>query len=614
MSENVKNKKSNSPFSSGHGGPAGGLSKAGEKPKEFKKTGRKLMRYFKPYRIQFIAVIVFAILSVIFNILSPAFLGRVTDSIFSSVVDKVPIDFKYISTMLSLLVGLYVLSAGFRWFVQNIMAKVSQEVVYDMRKKMDEKMGKLPISYFDKHTHGEILSRFTNDVDTISNSLQQSLTQIIVSVATLFGILGMMLSISWEVTLICLAVLPISFFFTIIIAKKSQKYFAGQQKVLGELNGHVEEMFSGHNVVKAFGYEERSREIFDETNDELSKNAIKAQFVSGIIMPVMRFIGNLGYVIIAVAGALFTLSGRMTVGQIQAFIMYFQQFNQPIIQTAQIASILQSTIAAAERVFEFLEEEEMPKDGNVHIENAIGNVEFKDVSFAYDQSHPLIEKLNLCAHSGDTVAIVGPTGAGKTTLVNLLMRFYRVDSGEILVDGVNINDISTDELRAMFGMVLQDTWLFHGTIYDNIAYGRAGASEEEVIEASKMAMAHGFIKRLPQGYKTMINEEGSNVSAGQKQLLTIARAILKNPKILILDEATSSVDTRTESLIQKGMEALVKGRTNFTIAHRLSTIKNADMIIVMEKGHIVEKGNHDELMAKDGAYAKLYNSQFDEAE
>lgn len=595
------------------GGPAAGLSKAGEKPKDFRGSFRKLLGYFKPYKAHFLAVVFFSILSVVFNILAPALLGRVTDNIYHSVVSAAGVDFGFVGKILLILLGLYALSSVFRWLQQSIMVRVSQEVVYDMRRQMDDKLGRLPIHFFDTQTHGETLSRFTNDIDTISTSLQQSLTQIISSVATILGILVMMLSISWEMTLICLLSLPLSFFFTIKIAKKSQKHFAAQQKELGALGGHVEEMFSGHNVVKAFGYEEQSKKTFEQTNLRLAKASRKAQFVSGIIMPVMRFINNLGYVLIAVVGGVLAAMGRVSVGNIQAFIMYFQQFNQPIIQTAQIASVLQSTLAASERVFEFLEEQEMPADGTKHIDATQGRVEFREVNFAYDPGRPLIQNLSLLANTGDTVAIVGPTGAGKTTLVNLLMRFYRVDGGEILVDGVNINQVATKELRGMFGMVLQDTWLFHGTIYDNIAYGRQGATKAEVMDASRMAKAHGFIKRLPQGYDTMINEEGTNLSIGQKQLLTIARAILKNPKILILDEATSSVDTRTESLIQKGMEALSKGKTNFVIAHRLSTIRNANIIVVMENGQIVEKGNHDQLMALGGAYAKLYNAQFQDA-
>ena len=595
----------------GHGGgPGGRFGKPVEKAKDFKGTGKRLLSYFKPYKIHFFIIVLFAIISEIFYLVSPIMLGKITDSLFDSYVNKIGVNFNFVFKVLSVLAFVYVLRSLFKFIQEKITAKMSQEIIYDMRKTMDKKICKLPMGYFDSKTKGEILSRFTNDVDTVGSSMQQILNQIISAVITLVGILAIMLSISVRLTIVTLITVPLSLVVVIFISKFSQKYFREQQKIIGDLNSHVEEMISGQNIIKAFNYEDTSKKEFNEINDKLYTNSIKAQFISSLIMPATKIIGNLSYVVICLLGGVMAVKKTITVGDIQAFIMYSKQFNHPITQTAQLASVLQSTVAAAERVFEFLDEKEKPVNGNEIIEKTQGKVEFKNVDFSYDKSKELIKDLNLTANKGDIIAIVGNTGAGKTTLVNLLMGFYRVDNGEILIDGTNINDIEKDNLYSMLGMVLQDTWLFNGTIYDNIAYGVENATREDVINASKMAKADGFIKRMPLGYETMINEEASNLSVGQKQLITIARAILKNPDILILDEATSSVDTRTETLIQKAMENLMQGRTSFMIAHRLSTIKNASCILVMEKGRIIEKGTHNELLKVDGHYAKLYNSQF----
>lgn len=593
----------------GPGGPMGG--RIVEKPKEFKKTGKRLLGYFKPYRTVFIMVFIFAILSVLFSSLTPVYLGKITDSLFISFTSRTGVDFAFVFNMLAWLSALFILSSLFRYLFQRKMTSISQEIAYTMRREMDLKMSRLPIKYFDSKTHGEILSRFVNDVDTVGNSLSQSLTQVVTSIVTIIGMLAVMFWISPLMTGITLLTVPLSIVLTMIIAGKSQKYFKAQQKELGNLNGHTEEMIGGQIIVKAFCFEDKSKNIFEETNGRLKKSSLMAQFVSGIIMPAIKFVSNLGYVGIALVGGYLAIKGKVTVGNIQSFIIYSKQFNQPIVQTAQMAGILQSTIAAAERVFELLDEEEMPENKDKVIEAPKGDVEFKNVDFSYEPDEPLIENLSLHAKPGDTIAIVGKTGAGKTTLVNLLMGFYRVKGGEITIDGININDLDKDNMYAMFGMVLQDTWLFSGTIFENVAYGKEGATREEIIEACKTAKAHGFIKRMPKGYDTMLNEEGTNVSAGQKQLLTIARALLRDPDILILDEATSSVDTRTEILIQKAMDELKKGRTSFIIAHRLSTIKNATEILVMDKGHIIEKGTHGELLKQGGYYSALYNSQFD---
>ena len=522
------------------------------------------------------------------------------------------IDFDYILRIVLILIGLYLVSALFSYIQQYIMAGVAQKTVYDLRKDVDDKLSRLPLKFFDARTHGEILSRVTNDVDNIANTLQQSLTQLITSIVTIVGVIVMMLTISPLLTLIVILTLPLYILVTTSIAKHSQKHFAAQQKSLGELNGHVEEMYTGHVIVKAFGHEGKSIDTFNEINDRLYVAGWKAQFISGIIMPLMRFVSNLGYVIVSVVGGIFVTNGRITIGDIQAFIQYSRQFTMPIVQTANIANIIQSTVASAERVFELLDEvEELPDRADAKVISfPKGDVKFEDVDFSYKENEPLIEDMNIDVKQGNTIAIVGPTGAGKTTLVNLLMRFYEIKAGKITVDGVDIRDIKRGDLRNIFGMVLQDTWLFNGTIMENISYGREGATEEEVINAARAAHAHHFIKTLPEGYNTILNEEASNISQGQKQLLTIARAILADPAILILDEATSSVDSRTEIYIQRAMTELMSGRTSFVIAHRLSTIRDADLILVMNKGSIIEMGNHNGLLAQKGFYADLYNSQF----
>lgn len=522
------------------------------------------------------------------------------------------IDFAYIEKIVLVLIFIYIISAFFAYIQQYIMAGVAQKTVYDMRNNVNDKLARLPLKYFDSRTHGEILSRVTNDVDTIAATLQQSLTQLITSIVTIIGIILMMLTISPILTLVTIVTLPLSVIATMTIAKKSQKYFAEQQKTLGELNGHVEEMYTGHKIVKAFGHEEKSINEFNEINKRLYKVGWKAQFVSGIIMPLMNFINNIGYVIVCVAGGIFVTKKKIELGDIQAFIQYSRQFGQPIVQTANIANILQSTVAAAERVFELLDEVEELADSAsaVVIEEPKGRVKFEAVKFGYKEDAILMENMNIDVKPGQTIAIVGPTGAGKTTLVNLLMRFYEIQDGKITIDGVDVRDVKRGDLRKMFGMVLQDTWLFNGSIKENIAYGREGSTEADVIRAAKAAHADHFIRTLPEGYNTVLNEEASNISQGQKQLLTIARAILADPAILILDEATSSVDTRTEVQIQKAMANLMKGRTSFVIAHRLSTIRDADLILVMNNGTIIEQGNHNELLDKGGFYADLYNSQF----
>ena len=606
----------------GNGGPMGSLGKPVEKAKNFKGTLFRLLRYLKPQRTKFIAVFIFAILSTIFSIIGPKIMGKAITKIAEGFVAKMmalkmhqpvpPMDFTYISQIVLILLGLYLISAAFSYLQQYIMAGVAQKTVYNMRKEVDEKLSLLPLKFFDARTHGEILSRVTNDFDNISTTLQQSLTQLITSIVTIFGVVVMMLSISPLLTLILILTLPLYVVVTMNIAKRSQIHFAAQQKSLGELNGHVEEMYTGHKIVKAFGREDESIETFNSINAKLYTAGYNAQFISGIIMPLMRFVGNLGYVIISVVGALFAIKGTITIGDILAFIQYSRQFTMPIVQTANIANIIQSTVASAERVFELLDEvEEAPdRDDARVIAFPKGDVRFENVDFSYKEEESLIKGMNIDVKQGHTIAIVGPTGAGKTTLVNLLMRFYEINAGKITVDGVDIRDIKRGALRNMFGMVLQDTWLFNGTIMENIAYGREGATEEEVIKATRAAHAHHFIKTLPDGYNTILNEEASNISQGQKQLLTIARAILADPAILILDEATSSVDSRTEVYIQRAMTELMSGRTSFVIAHRLSTIRDAELILVMNKGSIIEMGNHKELLTQNGFYADLYNSQF----
>ncbi|AQS58091.1 ABC transporter ATP-binding protein [Desulforamulus ferrireducens] len=587
------------------------------KAKNFKGSLKRLLGYLKPYRWRLLAVFGLAILSTAFSIVSPKILGKATTKLFEGIMLKyqqVPgarVDFEYILQILLFLVGLYIFSACFSYLQQYLMAGIAQKTVYDLRQAVQDKLNRLPLKYFDARPHGEILSRVTNDVDNIGSTLQQSLTQSITSLVTLVGILLMMLSISPLMTLIAVVIVPLSLVVTVLIAKRSQKYFATQQKELGILNGHVEEMYTGHPIVKAFGREGESVEKFQEINQRLYEVGWKAQFISGIISPLISFIGNIGYVLVCVVGSSLVLKNKIEIGDIQAFIQYTRQFTHPIMQTANIANIIQSTVASAERVFELLDEaEQVPEPDKAKVlAFPRGEVELRNVTFGYGETN-LIENMNLHVKPGQTVAIVGPTGAGKTTLVNLLMRFYEIKSGQILVDGVDIREMKRGDLRTLFGMVLQDTWLFNGTIRDNIAYGRVGASEQEIVQAARMAHADHFIRTLPEGYDTVLDEEASNISQGQKQLLTIARAILADPSILILDEATSNVDTRTEVLIQKAMLTLMKGRTSFVIAHRLSTIREADLILVMNQGSIIEMGNHQELLAKGGFYADLYQSQF----
>ncbi|GIP28823.1 ABC transporter [Paenibacillus sp. J23TS9] len=601
-----------------HPGGHPGQMMPAEKAKDFKGSLKRLLGYLRPRRVTLAVIFLMAILSTVFSIVSPKILGKATTKLFEGMIAKmkgVPgasIDFNYITQILLILIGLYLFSAAFSYIQQYLMAGVAQRVVYDMREQINHKLSRLPLKYFDSKTHGEILSRATNDVDNISTTLQQSLTQLITSIVTLVGVIVMMLTISPWLTLILIVTLPLSFIVIRMIASRSQKHFVGQQRSLGQLNGHVEEMYTGHKIVKAFGREDESMAAFNEVNDKLYNSGWRAQFISGMIMPMMSFIGNIGYVLVCVVGGVFVTHKTITIGDVQAFIQYARQFTQPIMQTANIANIIQSTIASAERVFELLDEkEEVPEAAEaVVLEEPKGAVKFEHVKFGYKEDEPLIEDMNINVLPGQTIAIVGPTGAGKTTLINLLMRFYELSDGAITVDGVNITDMKRSNLRSIFGMVLQDTWLFNGTIKENIEYGRSGVTEEEVVQAAKAAHADHFIRTLPDGYETVLNEEASNISQGQKQLLTIARAILADPSILILDEATSSVDTRTEVYIQKAMNDLMKGRTSFVIAHRLSTIRDADLILVMNNGSVIEKGNHEELLAKNGFYADLYNSQF----
>ena len=603
-------------------GPMGGPGKKSlEKAKDFKGTTKKLIKeYLSKYKIALIIVFIFAIGSTIFTIVGPKILGNATTEIFNGIVGKISggtgIDFGKIGKILLTLIGLYVISALFSFIQGFTMTGVAQKITYKLREDISKKINRLPMKYFDKKTHGEVLSVITNDVDTLSANLNQSITQIITSICTLIGILVMMFSISWQMTLISLVILPVSALLVKNIVGKSQKYFKAQQDYLGHVNGQVEEVYGGLNIVKVFNAEGKVTNEFKKANDNLYHSAWKSQFLSGLMFPVMNFIGNVGYVAVAVAGGYLAIQGTITVGNIQSFIQYNKQFTQPINQIAQISSMLQAMVAAAERVFEFLEEEE-EKDtakSGIDAEKLQGNVKFEHVKFGYDPETTIINDFNCDVKDGQKIAIVGPTGAGKTTMVKLLMRFYDVTDGAILVDGINIKDFERGDLRKVFGMVLQDTWLFGGTVKENIKYGKEDATDDEVIQAAKAAHVHHFIKTLPNGYNSVLNEESSNVSAGQKQLLTIARVILTNPKVLILDEATSSIDTRTEIQIQKAMDNLMKGRTSFIIAHRLSTIKNADLILVMNHGDIVEQGTHEELLAKGGFYSDLYNSQFEEAE
>lgn len=604
----------------GHGGKAAKMM-PGEKAKDFKGTIRKLFGYLKHYKLQLVVVVFAAILSTVFTTISPAILGKGTDIVVKGITGD-GVDYKALAAILGMLVCLYVASWLFGVIQSWIMAKVSQNVIYTLRKRMSEKLDRLPLKYFDRVTYGEVQSRMINDVETINQTLTASITQMITAVITIVGILAMMLSISLTMTLAAMVVIPASLIIIKLVVGKSQKHFRSQQEYLGKVNGHVEEMFSGHDIVKAFNREEISGASFSEYNGKLCESAWKSQFFSGLMMPLTQLVGNLAYVMVCFLGGYLALKGRISIGQIQAFIQYVRSFNQPMQQVANIVNQLQSTAAAAERVFELLEEEEEADaaagDSGAGASDydptpdVDGDVAFRNVSFGYLPDEPIIKNFSFEAKAGQRVAIVGPTGAGKTTLVKLLMRYYELDGGEIFVDGRDIRSMTRHELRSKFGMVLQDTWLNSNSIMDNIRYGRADATDEEVVRAAKAAHADHFIRTLPGGYDMQINEEATNISAGQKQLLTIARAILADAPILILDEATSSVDTRTERIIQKAMNNLMKGRTSFIIAHRLSTIRDADHILVLNQGDIVEQGNHDELLAADGFYAKLYNSQFAE--
>ena len=610
--------KQNSPIPSrGHGGPKMPVQKA----KDAKGTLKRLTYYLGAYKIQLLFVVAAAILSTVFSIFSPKLLAEAIDTLFNGLMNKmndVPgaeIDFTAIWQVLVWLIVLYIISALFTYIQQIIMVNISQKTIFQLRQEVHEKLKRLPLKYFDRTPHGETLSRAINDIDNINNTMQQSVTQLITSVITFVGVIIMMLTISPVLALVCFLTIPLSILATVKIAKRSQVQFRSQQATLGAMNGHIEEMFTGHQIVKAFGHEKKAIEKFDSVNEKLFESSWKSQFVSGLIMPLMQFINNLGYVFVVVIGAIFVSAGRITVGDVQAFIQYARQFSQPIQQLSNISNIIQSTIASAERVFELLDEEEEQQDNKkaIVIEEPHGAVEFNSVYFSYKEDEELIKDLTIQIQPGQKVAIVGPTGAGKTTLINLLMRFYDIDRGIIKIDGVDISTMDRGALRSMFGMVLQDTWLFKGTIRDNIAYGKQGATEEEITRAAMLANAEHFIRTLPEGYDTIINEDGSNISQGQKQLLTIARALLANPRLLILDEATSSVDTRTEAQIQEAMAELMKNRTSFVIAHRLSTIKDADIILVMKNGQVIEQGNHEELLLQKGFYADLYYSQFSDA-
>ena len=593
-----------------------------EKVKDFKGTLKKLFHYLRPYYLKFVIVIIFAVGSTVFTIIGPKILAKATDKLSEGIVAKVQntggIDFDYIGMICLLLVGLYLISALFSYIQSYTTASISQKVSYDLRKSLCEKIDRMPLAYFDRHSSGDTLSRVTNDIDMIAQSLNQSMSQMITSTVTVIGIFVMMLTISWQMTLIAVLVLPVSLFVIVNVMKRSQSYFVKQQKSLGDVNGHIEEMYGAHQVVKAFNGEAASVRKFVEYNNELYNSAWKSNFLSGLMQPLSTFVGNLGYVAVCIIGGFLAGGQNITIGDIQAFIQYVRQFNQPINQMAQIMNMLQSTAAAAERVFEFLEETELEPETALVPAKQVAKIEaavtFDGVKFGYVPEKTIIHHFDMHVHAGQTIAIVGPTGAGKTTIVKLLMRFYELNEGNIFIDGINIKDFSRHDLRSLFGMVLQDTWLFNGTIEENLKYGHLDCSDEEFKKACEMAYVDHFVNTLEDGYQTVIDEESSNISQGQKQLLTIARAFLKDPKILILDEATSSVDTRTEILIQKGMEKLMEGRTSFVIAHRLSTIRDANTIIVMKDGDIVEIGNHYELLDKGGFYASLYQSQFEGSE
>ncbi len=614
----LKNYQKQRPPRRGFMGHGGGVPMQGEKAQNFKTTMKKLIDYLKQYNFFIVIVIILAVLSAVFQIIGPFILGLVTTKVFEGIKayelqGTVSIDFIYIRNQMMILTSLYMVSALFAYLQGWLMSGAAMKVTYQFRKDITKKIHRMPLKYFDSKSHGEILSRVTNDVDTVSQTLTQSLTQIVASVVTVLGVLVMMLVISPVMTIVSLLIIPLSMGFIMLIVKHSQKHFKKQQEYLGHVNGQVEENYSGHNIIQVFNGEKEAIERFNKDNEKLYEAAWKSQFLSGMMMPVMAFIGNLGYVAVCILGGYLAVVQMITVGNIQAFIHYMRQFTQPMSQLANISNTLQSTAAAAERVFEFLEEqEEIDHTSEIlPIDNVKGKVTFKNVNFGYDLNQAVINNLSLEVQPGQTVAIVGPTGAGKTTIVKLLMRFYEIQSGRIYVDGYNIQDFTRRDLRKLYGMVLQDTWLYHASIMENIRYGRLSATDEEVIAAAKAAHVDSFVHALPEGYQMVLSEESDNLSEGQKQLITIARAILADPKILILDEATSSVDTRTEVFVQKAMKNLMQGRTSFVIAHRLSTIKDADLILVMKDGDIVEQGKHQELLRQGGLYAELYNSQFD---
>lgn len=599
----------------GPGGGHGGFRKM-EKPKNFKQSLRRLAGYLKPQRFNIALIVLASILGTVFSVISPKLLGDATSSLFESFTKGIAVDFNFLGKILLWLSALYLFSALFTFLQQYLMATIAQKTAAKIRREVFDKLMRLPLRYFDKHPHGDVLSRAVNDVDSINSSLQQAITQLVSSVITILGIIIMMLYISPWLSLVVLLTLPLSAFAISFIAKRSQKFFVGQQAELGAVNGHIEEMYSGHQVVKAYGYEKQAVGTFNEMNEKLYEAGRKAQFMSGIMMPIMMFIGNISYVLVSLIGGLLVVSGNIRIGDVQAFIQYTQQLNQPMAQAAGLSGMIQTALAAAERIFELLDEEEEPQqqphyDG---INQLAGRIAFDHIGFGYEKDKQIIKDLNIEVEQGQTIAIVGPTGAGKTTMINLLMRFYEPDAGKIMLDGVDFSRMSREQVRGRFAMVIQDTWLFQGTIYDNIAYGKENAAEEEIIQAARSAYADDFIRKLPEGYNTQLSEDASNISQGQKQLITIARALLADPLVLILDEATSNVDTRTEMNIQRAMKVLMKGRTSFVIAHRLSTIRDADLILVMNKGEIIEQGTHEQLMEQHGFYAELHNSQFEGAE